>query len=50
MYSEELRELAIFQRCNAETLKKISQNLNVSMSTVQILLTYKPKVQKQKSG
>ena len=50
MYSEELRKLAIFQRCNGETLRKISQNLNVSMSTVQTLLTYKPKVQKQKRG
>jgi len=50
MYSEELRKLAIFQRLKGETLKKISNNLNISISTVQTLINYKPKIQKQKRG
>ena len=41
MYSEEIRNLAISQIESGKTLKQISENLSISISAVQCLITYK---------
>ena len=50
MYSDELKRLAKYQRDSGKTLKEISNNLNLSVSTVQCLICYKPRNHKKKMG
>ena len=42
MYSEEIKKLVIYQRENGKTLREISVNLNLAISTVQCLINYAP--------
>jgi len=50
MYTKEIKNLAISQRASGKTLKEISENLNVSLSTVQCLINYKMAARKKKRG
>ena len=50
MHSEEIKRLAKYQRESGKTLKEISTNLHISVSTVQCLISYKRKIYKKKLG
>ena len=50
MYSDEIRNLAILQWNSGKTLKEISQNLDLTVSSVQCLINYQIKAHKKKRG
>ena len=50
MYSEEIKKLAIYQREKWKTLREISVNLNLTISTVHCLINYTPTSKIKKRG
>lgn len=50
MHPDYLRELVLNKRKSGFTLRQISDDLNISMSTAKTLYSYKKKIQKKKTG
>ena len=50
MYNEEIRNLAMYHRENGKTLREISEILNLTVSTIQNLISYTRTLRIKKRG